>query len=103
MVNALPAVIEKLADLRCVQVLRRRHQVHVVGHQPAGVDLQAVPVSELPEQRAVDAVVVVDEEDVLAVVAALRDAVRHTRDNDPCDTSQEGSITERPGLLNLNR
>ena len=57
---------------------------------------------ELAQQLEVDAIVVVDEEHVLLVVAALRDVVRHTRDDDPRDSGHASRIAARPRLVNIN-
>jgi len=54
--------------------VRDGHQVQVVGHQAVGDQLQAEPPGVLAQPPQIDPPIVIDEEDVLAVVAALRHA-----------------------------
>jgi len=59
--------------------LRRQQQVHVVGHQAEGVDLDAVLLFELPQRRHIPLEVGWLGEGHLAVVAALDDVMRIMR------------------------
>lgn len=54
----------------------------MIRHQAIGHHGQAVAVCLLGQQLKVDAAVIVDEEDILPVVAPLGDVVWHTRDYD---------------------
>jgi hypothetical protein len=63
--------------------LRNHDQVHVVGHQAIPQDVQAVFRRPLLQQRQINAPVVIAEEDVLVVVAALRHVMRHILQHDP--------------------
>ena len=58
--------------------VRDADDVDVVGHEAIALDLEAVFLRLLAEKFAVDVAVVVDEEYILAVVAALSDVVRGT-------------------------
>ena len=91
----MPAAAVQAVYVLCVQkvspadgpgqrLFARGHpdQVHVVGHQAIAEQPHAPPCGLLPEDPQINAAVVIDEEDVLAVVAALGDVVRHPRNND---------------------
>ncbi len=67
------------------------------------MDLHAIELGKLGQQLQVHAVVVVDKRDFLAVVTALRDVMRHCRDDDPRDAWHVIRMTERPELVNRNR
>ena len=56
-----------------ILLVRKRHQMDVVGHQAVGEDLQAVLLSLLLQQLQVHPPVLVHEEHILAVIPALRD------------------------------
>jgi hypothetical protein len=70
MTDIAPA--ERLHHARQAQGrLRRRQQMHVVGHQHIGMDGAAMARRRLGEPRAIELVVLVAKEHGLAVVAAL--------------------------------
>jgi hypothetical protein len=50
--------------------------VDVIAHEAVAIDEEAEAAGLLPEKAEVSAAVVVHEEDVLAIVPALRDVVR---------------------------
>jgi len=51
----------------------------------------------LDEQADVELAVVIDEEDILAVVAPLRDVMRTARYDDACYSRHVENATARPG------
>ena len=67
-------------------------QVDVVAHQAVGEDVQAVDSAFLDEQAEVELAVVIDEEDILAVVAPLHDVMRTARYDDACDSRHGGML-----------
>jgi hypothetical protein len=61
---------------------RRAHQVDVVGHEAIAQYAKAEPRAVVTEEFEVSTTVVVNEENILAVVAALNHMVRPTRYDD---------------------
>ena len=49
------------------------------------------------EQAEVEPAVVIDEEDILAVVAPLHDVMRTARNDDACYSRHGGNAPARPG------
>ena len=60
-------------------VARNRDQMRVVGHQAIADDCHAGGFAPLAEQVEIHPAVVIDEEDILPIVAALRDVMRAMR------------------------
>jgi hypothetical protein len=69
----------------------------LVAHQAVGEDFQAVVAAFLDEQAEVELAVVIDEKDILAVVAPLRDVMRTARYDDACDSRHVANAPARPG------
>ena len=65
---------------------RSGDEVDVVRHEAVGVDGEAEAIGLPLENLQVHAIVGVDEEDVLAVVATLGDVMRPVRDDNSCDS-----------------
>ncbi len=61
---------------------RRPHEMDVVGHQAIAKYVEAEAFAVLPEEFEVRTAVVIDEEDLLTVVAALNHMVQLTRNDD---------------------
>ena len=55
-----------------ILLVRKRHQMDVIGHQAVGEDLQAVLLGLLLQKLQVHPPVVIYEEHVLAVIPTLR-------------------------------
>ena len=72
-----------------IAVRRNNNEVDVVGHEAIRDDADAVLAGLLAQKREVDPAVIVGEEHVLAVVAALRDVVLIAADHNPCDAWHE--------------
>ena len=75
-----------------VAAARRGDQVDVVGHQAVTIDRQAEPRGLVGQDLKVAGAVVVDKEHVLAVITALGDVMRTTRDDDPFDSRHSGIL-----------
>ena len=78
-------------------------QVNVIGHQAPAENLQAVFVGVFFEQGKIDPAVVIDEEDVLPVIAPLCDVVRDIRDRDSCSSRHSMSILHRAKILSRKK
>jgi len=77
---------DRVRDLgQSLRARRGRNQVDVVGHEAVPLNRQSVALRLLAEQFQVNVVIVRDEEDILAVVAALGDVVRKTGQHDAGD------------------
>lgn len=61
------------------------HEVDVIGHQAVGQDSQPMPRRLLGQQIEIGPSVVIDEEDILAIVAALDDVVGQAGKDDARD------------------
>ncbi len=79
---------EKLSEVRSADRLRRRilhrrrpHQLDVVGHQAIAKYVDAEALAALAEEFEVRTAVVITEENILTVVAALNNVVRLTRND----------------------
>ncbi|MGH6879225.1 MAG: hypothetical protein ACREHV_17835 [Rhizomicrobium sp.] len=72
-----------LADCARETFLPPRHdnEVNVIGHQTINPDLRAGVLNLLSHRIAIDFVVAVFKEDGLAAIAALRNVMRHARQN----------------------
>ena len=84
------------ADSLGERLFARGHsdEVKVVGHQAIAEDLQAESLRFLSEHCQIHAAVIVSEEDVLSVVAALDHMVRHLRHHDSGNTRHELDPTD---------
>lgn len=73
-----------LADgaVETIFTLGHHNEVDVVGHQTVGPDRDARPLRLLGQEIAIDLLIAVLEEDRFAAIAALRDVVGETWDND---------------------
>ena len=69
-----------------VGIGRHQDEVHVVRHQAPGPHLDAGSAAIFGEQVAIKRIVAVAEEGPRAAVAALRDVVRVTGDDDAGET-----------------
>ena len=72
-----------------VLVAGREDQVHVVGHQAIGPDLDARVGAMGGEKLAIEPVVLVAEERLQPAVAPLRDVVGMPRNHDSCQTCHD--------------
>ena len=88
-----PVYILRVGKMRAAQglcerilFLRRGDEMDVVGHEAISVNEEAVLRRGALEQAEVYAAIIVDEEHVLMIVAALRDVVRATGNDDSGDT-----------------
>ncbi|HTW92556.1 MAG TPA: hypothetical protein VMH22_12725 [bacterium] len=61
---------------------RHCDQMHMVGHQTVGEDVESTLGSVVPKQTQVSTIVRPDEEDAIATIAALGDVVWDARDYD---------------------
>ena len=60
-----------------------RNQMNVIRHQAVAKQRDAVALRAFAESFEIETPVVVEQEDVLAIVAPLRDVMRHTRRHHP--------------------
>ena len=67
-----------------------RHQMNVIRHQAVAKQRDAVALRAFAESFEIETPVVVEQEDVLAIVAPLRDVMRHTRRHHPGHPSHSG-------------
>ena len=65
----------------CGAIARDRDDVDVIVHQAIGQHVQAEPLRLLFEPVEINLAVIVDEENVLPIVAALSNVVRHVFKN----------------------
>jgi hypothetical protein len=77
------------------RVRRDDDQVHVVGHETVAEHPHAGGFAAVSQNIKVCVPVVIREEDILAVVAALRDVMRHVRHNNASDTRHRQKLTRR--------
>ena len=63
-----------------------RNQMNVIRHQAVAKQRDAVALRAFAESFEIETLVVVEQEDVLAIVASLRDVMRHTRRHHPGHT-----------------
>ena len=68
----------------------------MVGHQAVAKDGETMGLCVLPETGEVDPAIVVTEEDLLPIVATLRNVVRHSRDCDSGDSRHVVDLTQFP-------
>lgn len=73
----------------------------VVGHEAPGPDADTGVAHMLRQKGEVGAIIVVAEEDGLPSVTALRDMMRHGRDDDASEAGHLASVTARRRLVNL--
>jgi uncharacterized protein with ACT and thioredoxin-like domain len=73
-------------------VMGNGYQVDVVGHEAVAEQVDSTASCLALEQVEVDGPVIVDEEDLLTVIAALGDVVRETRDDDASGSWHGGSV-----------
>lgn len=78
---------------------RHGQQVDVVGHEAVAEDGDAGRGAVVAEEVEVDAAVVVGEEDVLVVVAALGDVVRAVRNDDTSVARHGVSVLPCAGIV----
>jgi len=72
-----------------VALARHGQQVHPVGHQTVGPDLQALALAGLAEPLLVDPPALTPEEGFLLPVFTVGDVVRQSRDNDASQTGMK--------------
>jgi hypothetical protein len=70
-----------------VRVERHQHEMHMVGHQAPGPHLDVGLAAVLRQEIAVERIILPAEEGARAAVAALRDMVRDTGDDDAGETT----------------
>ena len=58
---------------------RRDDQMHVIGHQAIARHRQTEPLSLFAQRLEVEAAIIIGEEVIVAIVAALRDMMRDKR------------------------
>ncbi len=75
-------------------------QMNVVGHEARADDGEPEASGLLRKEAEVDAMVVVDEEDVLSVIPALSHMVGHTRHDDAGDAGHAWTLGGAPGAVN---
>ncbi len=63
--------------------LGNRHQMDVIRHQTIAEQRDAVAPRTFAQSFEIEAPVVIEQEDILAVVAPLRDVMRHARRHHP--------------------
>ena len=71
-----------------------RHQMNVIRHQAVAKQRNAVALRAFAESFEIETPVVVEQEDVLAIVAPLRDVMRHTRRHRPRPKRRKLKIPE---------
>jgi len=62
-----------------------RHEMHVISHQTVSEDLQAVDRRLILQQRQIRPAIVVNEENILAIIATLRYVMRRARNHYSCN------------------
>ncbi len=84
----------RLADRLRQRILqsRRPHEMDVVGHRAIALFVEAEALAVLAEEFEVRTVVVVNEKNILRVVAALNNVVRLTRNDDSGHARHGGSL-----------
>jgi hypothetical protein len=75
---------------------RRGDQVNVVRHETVAVKPQAKPVRLFGQQFEIDVIVVLDEEDILAIIAPLRDVMRAIRYDNACKSGHAIKLIDIP-------
>ena len=73
------------------------HQVDVVAHQAPGQDLQPIRAAFLGQHAEIGPAVVVDEEDILTVIASLRDVMPAARNDQPGSSRHAATLRQRHG------
>jgi len=73
-------------------VARDGDKVHVIAHQAVSQQFQAEPLGLFRKDVEVGPSVVIDEEDVLLVVAALDDVMRDSRNDDASNSRHDGKL-----------
>ena len=71
---------------------RRGDDVDVVRHQAVAQHLEAEPLGVFAKQFEVDTAIVVDEENILAVIPSLHDVVRLTGDDNSSDARHAAAL-----------
>jgi len=79
--------------------LGNHDQMHVVGHQAVGPDLDLVLAAPLGHQVQVGLVVVIAEKRLLSTVPPLGHMVRHARNNHSCQSSHAANPAEPPAAV----
>lgn len=84
-----PVEAQRVAEVGAADASRQRRgrigdcdQMQMIGHQAVAEDAELLAAAELAEGGEVEAAVVVEQEDVLAVVAALGDVMRAAGEDD---------------------
>ena len=83
-----PVEAQRVAEVGAADASRQRRgrigdcEMQMIGHQAVAEDAELLAAAELAEGGEVEAAVVVEQEDVLAVVAALGDGMRAAGEDD---------------------
>ncbi len=86
----------RAADRQCKRIgaLGDDDEMHVVRHEAIRQNRKAVALRLMCEDAQIGASIIVDEEDILAVIAALRDMVGKTGYHDSRDSRHADSVVD---------
>ena len=66
----------------------------MIRHEAVRVDADGMPTTPLPKKREINLVVFFEKKSRLPPIATLRNVVRNTWKNDPCNSSHTCQLTQ---------
>jgi hypothetical protein len=84
-------------------LLRNRDKMHVIVHQAVRPNTHSVPLRVLTQQGQVMPASTVVIEHTRSPIAALREVLRDSRNNDSCDSSHETKVARWRGCFKVIR